>query len=691
MYQNARALGIVIQLISNPLFLVGLIIRLALLATVLPFAAEHWYIPFLVKSIESFSLDPWSSYLALGGDRLAFPYGYAMWLAFIPSFALAWYLKFPTMVAYSMTLLVIDIALLYVLRKLTSTSEKKLLAIYWLSPIILFSTYWLGLNDLIPVGLLMFGLMLLHTGLPQRAAICVALAVSAKLSMILTAPFLIIYLFNNKRFRIYLQPFFITFVLLVSVLLIPQFLSVGGREMLLDNPELSKIYDIVLPVGNNLQIYLLPLMYSLVLFGAWRIRRMNFELLLATIGIAFFLVLLLTPASPGWFVWVLPFLVLYQIKSDKVALGLVGIFSLIYISLGSLLSPLPSLPWSDWPAGMRGVELIDVAPHTLSLWQTLLLATGLILVARMLREGVQANEYFRLSRKPFVLGIGGDSGSGKDTLANAIAGLFGKHSVVQVSGDDYHLWDRQKPIWQMMTHLNLRANDLSRFSHDVQALANSNQVVSRHYDHDSGKMGKPNILKSNDFIIVSGLHVFSLPILRQLCDLKVFLDMDETLRVHMKLQRDVGKRGHTLETVRDAIRRRELDAERYIRPQVDRADLVLSLQPMHLNLLNEKDALPKFKLGVRAQQGMYYDNLMRLLIGVCGLHVDVSHESADGAIDLTIEGEADAGDIAFAAEELLPQLNELLDCKPAWQSGMTGLMQLIVMLHITQALRARLL
>ena len=73
-----------IRLISHPLFLVGLVIRLVLLVTVLPFAAEHWYLPFLVKSVESFSLDPWSAYLALGGDRLAFPYGYAMWLAFIP-------------------------------------------------------------------------------------------------------------------------------------------------------------------------------------------------------------------------------------------------------------------------------------------------------------------------------------------------------------------------------------------------------------------------------------------------------------------------------------------------------------------------------------------------------------------------------------------------------------------------------
>lgn len=658
---------------------------------VLPFAAQHWFVPFLENSLESFSLDPWSAYLAAGGDRLAFPYGYAMWLVFIPSFALAWFLGLPSIAGYGLTLMLTDMAVLFALHKLTNARDRILLAIYWLSPISLFATYWLGLNDLIPVVLLIYVLMALHAGLPLRAAVCMALAVSAKLSMILTAPFLFVYLFNNKRLRIYLRPFVFIFALLAIGLLAPQLLSSGGREMLLDNPELSKVYDISLPFGNGLQIYLLPMAYLLVLFGAWRIRRMSFDLLLAMLGIAFFLVLLLTPASPGWFVWVLPFLVFYQLKSDKVALGLVGIFSMLYIGLGSLLAPLPSLPQISWPVGVRGAEWIGVASHTLSMLQTLLLATGSILVARMLREGIQANEYFRLSRKPLVMGIGGDSGSGKDTLADAVEGLFGKHSVVHVSGDDYHLWDRQKPIWQVMTHLNLRANDLSRFSYDVQALANGGKVVSRHYDHDSGKMGKPNILKSNDFIIVSGLHVFSMPILRQLCDLKIFLDMDETLRVHMKLLRDVGKRGHAPEKVKDSIRRREPDAERYIRPQAAWADLVFSLQPMHPDALGEGGAPPKLKLGVRAQQGMYYDNLVRVLIGVCGLHVDISNESADGAVELTIEGEADAGDIAFAARELVPQLKELLDLRPAWKGGMTGLMQLITLLHITQALRKRLL
>ena len=91
-----------------------------------------------------------------------------------------------------------------------------------------------------------------------------------------------------------------------------------------------------------------------------------------------------------------------------------------------------------------------------------------------------------------------------------------------------------------------------------------------------------------------------------------------------------------------------------------------------------------------ARQGMYYDDLVRALIGVCGLHVDIAQESTDGAIELTIDGDADSDDIALAARELLPQLNELLDISPDWQGGMTGLMQLIILSHITQALRARL-
>jgi len=73
-------------------------------------------------------------------------------------------------------------------------------------------------------------------------------------------------------------------------------------------------------------------------------------------------------------------------------------------------------------------------------------AVGIVLAMRIWHEEVSRNDYFRLSRRPFVIGIAGDSGSRKDTLSKSLEVLFGTHSVATLSGDDYHLWDRQKPI-----------------------------------------------------------------------------------------------------------------------------------------------------------------------------------------------------------------------------------------------------
>ena len=70
-------------------------------------------------------------------------------------------------------------------------------------------------------------------------------------------------------------------------------------------------------------------------------------------------------------------------------------------------------------------------------------ATGIILILRIWREEVNRSNYFRLSRKPFILGIAGDSGAGKDVFSDSLLELFGEHSVVKLSGDDYHLWEEK--------------------------------------------------------------------------------------------------------------------------------------------------------------------------------------------------------------------------------------------------------
>lgn len=646
-------------LLRHPLFLAGLALKLVFLFAVLPPAVQQWYAPFLAQGP---AMDPWSAHLAAGGDRLAFPYGYAMWLAFLPLTILLPLVGASAATGYGLTLLAADVALLATLRRMTAASDALLLGLYWLSPIALFATYWLGFNDVIPILLLLLGLQALRDGAPRRAALWSAFAVSAKLSMVLALPFLLIYLFHNKRLRVFFVPFCSALAGALLLLQLPYLLSPGARAMLFGNPELAKVYDAAFTVGGGLQVYLLPLVYLLALFGAWRIRRMSFEMLLALLGIAFFLVLLLTPAAAGWFVWVLPFLVLYQIGSDRAAIVLVAGFSLLYI-------------------GLYVLRASGVSAHVVSLWLTLLLGTGLILAARMLRQGIQANQYFRLSRQPFVVGIAGDSGTGKDTLVASIQGLFGKHSVACVSGDNYHLWERGQPIWQVMTHLHPRANELAQLANDVQALTNGATIQSPQYDHATGKLGAPSALASNDFIVVSGLHALSLPLLRSLYELKVFLDMDEGLRRELKLKRDVEQRGRSREEVQQQIERRETDAQQFIRPQAEWADLVLSVRPGEAGEL---------KLGVHARQWLHYEKLARVLVEVCGLKVAIDEVNADGSVALTIEGAPVAGQVGRAVRTLLPELSELLDVAPQWQGGMNGLVQLVVLSHIAQSLRSRL-
>ena len=53
---------------------------------------------------------------------------------------------------------------------------------------------------------------------------------------------------------------------------------------------------------------MVPLVHLLILYAAWRVRRLNFDLLCA---ILHRFPVLMTPAAPGWFVWVLPLLVIY--------------------------------------------------------------------------------------------------------------------------------------------------------------------------------------------------------------------------------------------------------------------------------------------------------------------------------------------------------------------------------------------
>lgn len=679
-------MSIITELFRSPLIWVGFIVRLLLLWLFDPLSVTDWFAPFLQTSFDKISVDPWGTWMTSGGDPKAFPYGYAMWIVFFPAMMFAGLFNISAEFAYFGTILLADFCLLLILLKLLPKRSNFILKAYWLSPVIVFASYSLGLNDIIPAVILMTAVLFLKENRIFRSAAFLGLSISAKLSMLVAPPFFLVYLFNNRSLRHYVWSLIITLICFGLVFGVPFLASSDAVLMLFGNPEMSKAFYLVLPLGNDTDVYVLPLIYLSLLYVGWRIRPLNFDLFAILIGISFLMIVILTPGSPGWLIWSIPFLVLYQSRGDTTAIGLITIFSFIYLLQMALTEDLV----------LRHHILDNIYQNFkfefqyetifLKLLQTAISFTAVLIGYRMWREEILRSDYFKFNRKPMTIGISGDSGSGKDTLVKALEGLMGSHSVVKLSGDDYHRWDRHRPMWRVMTHINPLANDLQTFSTDLFRLKNGNAIYQRHYDHESGKMSKPVKVKSNQYILVSGLHTFSIPLVKNACDLKVFLDIDDDLRRFFKIRRDMSERGHSKEKVLESLERRSADSERFIRPQAHSADIIMSLKTLKDCIIDSDPhiEIPKLKLSATIKNSYNELSLQRILVGICGLHVDMDSNADGSEITLTIEGECSSEDMAQAAILLSCATFEFLDENPVWEDGMIGVMQIIVFSQISQ-------
>ncbi|NUB05070.1 phosphoribulokinase/uridine kinase [Azospirillum sp. Vi22] len=680
-------------LMRDPWFLAGLAARGLLLVFLAPHIQDTWFVPFLTGTIQSPALDPWSAFLAGGGDSLSFPYGPVMMAAFLPLVLAGWLIGLPfgaevvlAGLGLRLTLLAFDVAGYLVLRRMFPKRGALLTLGYWLSPLVLYITYWHGQLDIVPVVIMVGAFMMIGEHRFREAGLLLALACAAKLSMLLALPFLGIYLWQNKRLRSGFVPFAGTFAGVLAVLGLLPLLSSGYRDMVMETPEAAKLYWLSLPQDDGLVIYLAPLAFALMVYAMWRLRRTNFSLLLAMTGVSFLTVVLMTPASPGWYLWALPFLIVYQIGADRVGWWLVALFSTMVVPLLALTASGPRLP-------LLGIDLTPphlLSSHAHSVWLTVVVAVGCVLAIRLFRNGIQRNDYFRLSRGPLAIGIAGDSGAGKDTLAAALEGLFGRHSVQHILGDGYHKWARGAPMWRAVTHLNPRANDLPRLSEHVHATLDGRDAVGQIYDHHTGRFSPPITLASNDVLLISGLHTLLPPALVERLHVRIFLETDEELRFFWKMRRDVAKRGHDPAAVRAQMARRKPDSDAYIKPQMANADLVFQVAAVNAEHLSRPkgDPIP-LKLRVIIRDSLYTERLTKALIAICGVHLDLDFPDEGQTVDMTIEGDVWAEDIGLAAANLVPHLDELLDVQPHWHSNMLGVMQLIVLMQIDENLRRR--
>jgi uridine kinase len=176
---------------------------------------------------------------------------------------------------------------------------------------------------------------------------------------------------------------------------------------------------------------------------------------------------------------------------------------------------------------------------------------------------------------PFVLGIIGDSGSGKSTVARGVRELIGPARVSTLELDDYHRYSRAERLELGLTALNPMVHNLGLMQEHLHLLRRGRPVRNRSYDHTDGSFGPMRTLEPEEVVLVRGLLGFPTEELRATYDLTVFLYPEPDLLFRWKLRRDTKTRGYTEAEVLKSIARHLLDSKIYVLPQADRADLVV--------------------------------------------------------------------------------------------------------------------
>jgi uridine kinase len=153
---------------------------------------------------------------------------------------------------------------------------------------------------------------------------------------------------------------------------------------------------------------------------------------------------------------------------------------------------------------------------------------------------------------PLVIGIAGGSGSGKTTVANVILQRVGADRIAYLPHDAYYRDLKNLPPMQRMQvnfdHPDSLESDL--LIQHIHQLKRWKSIALPVYDFTTHTRTERTILiEPQRVIIVEGILIFADKALRDLFDVKIFVDTDSDIRFIRRLQRDISERGRTTESV----------------------------------------------------------------------------------------------------------------------------------------------
>lgn len=153
-----------------------------------------------------------------------------------------------------------------------------------------------------------------------------------------------------------------------------------------------------------------------------------------------------------------------------------------------------------------------------------------------------------------LIGVAGGSGSGKTTVANNLVKAFKVEDAALVEQDAYY-----KELTNMTIEEKAKVNfdhpdsiEFDLLKKHLEALKNGISIERPIYDFTthSRKEGTVKINPSK-IIIVEGILIFAVPEIRDLFDVKIFVDTDADEMILRRIERDMNERGRSLESIKN--------------------------------------------------------------------------------------------------------------------------------------------
>lgn len=217
---------------------------------------------------------------------------------------------------------------------------------------------------------------------------------------------------------------------------------------------------------------------------------------------------------------------------------------------------------------------------------------------------MSANKHGHLKYKPIVFGVAGGTASGKTTVARAVLESVGASQIAYLPHDAYYrdlgdlpAGERTRPNYDHPDSLETKL-----LIRHIKELLAGQPVHMPVYDFTTDRRTQETILvEPAPIILVDGILIFTKRKLRELMDIKVYVDTDSDVRFIRRLQRDMNERGRSLDSIiqqyLETVRPMHL---RFVEPSKHHADIIIPFGGH--NKVAMEMVVSRFHMLLRAQQ-----------------------------------------------------------------------------------------